>query len=198
MTDNDAMADEDAPPSREGHPVLTGLLALVGVGVVVGLILGGGALVATKVLGIGDDGAASDGTSSGQSMYLPDPEKTESASGPLVTLESDPEASEETSEPEATESTKKPEESISLSAGQTDVSPMQQIDLTGTYPGGEGAILQVQRLEGGKWDDFPVTASVSNETFSTYIQTSQIGKNRFRMVDTDTGKTSNEVQVTIR
>ena len=53
---------------------------------------------------------------------------------------------------------------------------MEQIDLTGVYPGGEGAILQVQRFEGGKWEDFPVTASVSNETFSTYVQTSQTGR----------------------
>jgi hypothetical protein len=55
----------------------------------------------------------------------------------------------------------------------------------------------VQRFEGGKWEDFPVTASVSNETFSTYIQTSQAGVNRFRVVDTDSRKASNEVRVKI-
>ena len=74
---------------------------------------------------------------------------------------------------------------------------MEQIDLTGVYPGGEGAILQVQRFEGGSWQDFPVTVSVSDGTFSTYVQTGQGGVNRFRVVDTDSGKPSNEVKVTI-
>ena len=71
---------------------------------------------------------------------------------------------------------------------------MEQIDLTGVYPGGEGAILQVQRFEGGKWADFPVPISVSDETFATYVQTSQPGVNRFRVIDTDNGATSNEVR----
>jgi hypothetical protein len=192
------MADLDPTPTRRGeHPVLTGLVALVGVAVVVGLVLGGVALAATKVLGIADDGTASDQASSRDSLYLPRPVKTASPSGPLVTLESDPNQPAETSA--APERTKKPkpEAELTLAAGQTAVGPMQQIDLTGVYPGGEGAILQVQRFEGGRWQDFPVTVSVSNETFSTYIQTSQPGPNRFRVIDTDSGEASNEVRVTI-
>jgi len=77
------------------------------------------------------------------------------------------------------------------------VTPMDQIDLTGVYPGGEGAILQVQRFTSGSWQAFPVTVSVSDETFATYVQTSQTGVNRFRVTDTDSGLTSNEVKVTI-
>ena len=45
----------------------------------------------------------------------------------------------------------------------------------------------MQRFTGGSWQDFPVTVSVSDETFSTYVQTSQAGVNRFRVVDTDSG-----------
>ena len=74
---------------------------------------------------------------------------------------------------------------------------MQQIDLTGAYPGGEGAILQVQRFENGAWSDFPVTMSVSGGTFATFVQTAQVGPNKFRVVDTDSGVMSNEVRVTI-
>ena len=74
---------------------------------------------------------------------------------------------------------------------------MEQIDLTGVYPGGEGAILQVQRFTNGKWTDFPVTVSVSDETFTTYVQTSQPGANKFRVVDSDTDLISNEVRVTV-
>ena len=65
---------------------------------------------------------------------------------------------------------------------------MQQIDLTGTYQAGEGAILQVQRMENGAWSDFPVTMSVSGGTFATYVQTSRTGPNEFRVVDTDSGR----------
>ena len=42
-----------------------------------------------------------------------------------------------------------------------------------------------------------MTVSVSDETFTTYVQTSQAGPNRFRVVDTDTGLQSNEVRVTV-
>lgn len=191
------MADDDLTPApRRERPVATGLIALVGVAVVVGLILGGGALAATKVLGISDDGTSSGEATSGDSIFVPRPEKTVDPSGPLMTL-SPPGEPQPSESAQASESEAAPKTEISLSAGQTQVAAMEQLDLTGVYPGGEGAILQVQRLESGKWADFPVTASVSNETFATYIQTSQGGPNKFRVIDTDTGETSNVVQVTI-
>jgi hypothetical protein len=75
---------------------------------------------------------------------------------------------------------------------------MQQIDLTGVYPGGEGAILQVQRKLDGKWQDFlSVDAAVSGGQFSTYVQTGQLGVQKFRMRDTTSGKVSNVVSVTV-
>ena len=45
--------------------------------------------------------------------------------------------------------------------------------------------------------DFGVFASVTGGQFSTYIQSGAVGLNRFRMIDTDTGETSNEVKVQI-
>ncbi|WP_182524871.1 hypothetical protein [Nocardioides dongkuii] len=176
----------------EGRPVLTGLAALAGVGLVVGLVLGGAALAVTQVLGL--DGETSSGqASSAESIYLPRPSETEGDDGPAITLApGEDEPSEEPSESEASD------DSISLSAGQTEVSPMENIDLTGVYPGGEGAILQVERLADGAWTEFPVTASVGNETFTTYVQTGQLGPNKFRVRDTDTGEVSNAVSVTVR
>lgn len=177
---------------QEGRPVLTGLMALVGVAVVVGLVLGGAALAATQVLGLGDDAATAE-TSSAESLYLPTPEKTEEDNGPAITLAP---GAKPTRTPSATESDK-PEKGITLQAGQTEVGAMDQIDLTGVYPDGEGAILQVERFIDGGWGEFEVTASVSNETFSTYVQTGQVGVNKFRMRDTDTGELSNVVAVTV-
>jgi hypothetical protein len=180
----------------EGHPIITGLVALVGVTVAVGLILGFVVLAGSRVLGLGGDDTASD-SSGERSMYLPMPQKTPTATGPLVSLspgDTTSPSSTATTEPTKSES---PKSAISLSAGQTSVGAMERIDLTGTYPGGEGAILQVERFIDGAWSDFSVTAAVSNETFSTYVQTGQTGVNKFRVRDTDTGKLSNAVSVTV-
>ena len=189
----DRLRDED-------HPVLTGLVALVAVGLAVGLVLGGVAVAATSVLGIGGDDAGQAATDD-TDFYLPKPSPTEGPSGPLITLapsgDEQPTESAPSEEPEETESEEPQEDQITLTAGQTAVGVMEQIDLTGIYPGGEGAILQVEKFSGGGWQQFPVTAVVSNETFATYVQTSFQGVNRFRVVDNDTGIASNEVKVTV-
>ena len=181
----------------EGHPIVAGLVALVGVGLAVGLIIGLVVLAGTQVLGLGgeDDGGGSTGE---RSMYLPTPQKTPQATGPEITLApgaSTPAGSGELSaDPSKSE---KPRKQITLSASATSAGPMETFNLTGVYPGGEGSILQVQRFEGGAWSDFNATASVSDETFQIPIQTSQPGVNRFRVVDTDGGLDSNEVRITI-
>ena len=193
--DNGRMDDES---QTERHPVITGLIALVSVGLVVGLIAGLAAIVGTHVLGIGDAEASSGGGGGKATLYLPKPQKTDAPSDPLITLapgETPPSSDSSPSEP--SDSATKQETRISLSSGENSVAPMQQIDLTGVYPGGEGAILRVQRFESGQWQDFPVTASVSNQTFSTYVQTSRSGLNKFRVIDTDSQLTSNAVRVTV-
>ena len=172
------------------RPVLTGLIALVAVAAVIGLIGGLVALFGTKVLGLdGDSATTRSDASSGSSLYLPEPTITSSAPP------TDPGAPAATEPVESVPS--EPDSEIALSVGQQSVAAMQQIDLTGTYPTGEGAILQVQRLEAGKWVDFPVTMSVGNETFATYVLTGRTGENRFRVIDTDKDLFSNEVVVTV-
>jgi len=175
----------------EGHPIIAGLVALVGVGVVVGVLISGGALAASSLLGLrGGDG---DGTaSSQQSMYLPKPSDTNLDTGPHITLQPGQET------PSSTATTEAPQFPISLSSASTEVGPMEEIYLTGVYPNGEGAVVQVQRLEDGKWTDFPVDASVSGQTFSTYVQTAQSGINRFRVRDTSGPNVSNAVRVKVR
>lgn len=171
----------------EKQPVLAGLVALAAVAVVVGVLGGLAMLIGVKALGVGgSDGSSSSSGSSSGGLYLPKPSDT-----PTTTA-----ASPSSESPTETE-TEAPADEISLSASQVSVAPMQQIDLTGTYPTGEGAILQVQRFENGEWSDFPVTMSVSGSTFATYVQTSRPGPNKFRVIDTDTQKVSNEVSVTV-
>ena len=186
----------DRSPESEGHPVLAGLLALLGVGLAVGLLISGAALAGTSVLGLGEsDGGGQ--ASSDQSINVPKPEPTEEQSGPLITLE--PRPSNEGGG-ESSEAAPEPEDAISLSAAATEVSPGEPIDLSGVYPGGEGATLVVQRLEEGEWVDFAegeVATSVSNETFSTYVITERTGLNTWRVRDSQTDEVSNEVRVKI-
>ncbi|HYF72782.1 MAG TPA: hypothetical protein VD864_08165 [Nocardioides sp.] len=181
----------------EGHPIVMGLVALVGVGLAVGLILGLAVLAGTQVLGLGggDDGGGPTGE---RSMYLPTPQKTPQATGPEITLAPGASTPAGSGKPSSTPTkSEKPRKQITLSASTTSAGPMETFNLTGVYPGGEGSILQVQRFTSGSWQDFPVTASVSDETFQTSVATSYPGPNRFRVVDTDSGLESNEVRVTI-
>ncbi len=180
----------------EERPVLTGLLALAGVAVAVGLVTALSVMAGAHVLGLGGGHAAIAGDT-GATLYLPTPQKTPANGGPSITLGTSPTQSSATKQAHPT--IHKPHKQISLQAGQTTVAPMGRIDLTGTYPGGEGAVLNIQKFSNGSWQDFyGVSATVSNATFSTYIQTGIPGVNRFRVIDSDTKLASNEVRVRVR
>jgi hypothetical protein len=186
----------DVRPDEE-RPVIAGLMALVGVAVVVGLIAAGAVVVGAHVAGFGGGHAAALGNDAGATMVVPKPEKTQPASGPSITLGTSPTSS--STGRTALLKIKKPKTRISLQAGETSVAPMGRIDLTGTYPGGEGAVLNVQKFSNGSWQDFySISATVTNGTFSTYIETGTPGMNRFRVIDSDTQLASNEVRVQIR
>lgn len=197
--------DDDAPWYRS---LLTGVGALLGVALLVGGVISLVALGAVSVSGIGEETRT---VQEEPSLYIPD--RTPGTSGeddddPGLTLEDlnggvDPT---KTDQPEATKSPeardkkrkrKPPRSVISLSASPLDVAAMERIYLTGTYPGGEGASLQVQRFENGGWTDFPTSTSVSGGTFSTYVMTGQAGANKFRVVDSGRGKASNPVTVRV-
>lgn len=189
------MAEKSPDRPSEEHPIIAGLVALVGVGLVVGLVIGLLVLAGTQVLGIGGDDESST-TGERASLYLPTPSKTSTASDPQITLAPGEESSSDSAD--ASESVSEtPEREITLSASATEVGPMEQFQLTGVYPQGEGAILTVQRFQDGAWVDFPATGSVGGETFQIAVQTSKSGVNRFRVVDTDSGLESGEVRVTV-
>jgi len=79
---------------------------------------------------------------------------------------------------------KKPDEQgAELVVTPTNASPGSRISMTGTVPGvAPGTSLQVQRLEGGAWTDFPVSVTVAaGGTFSTYIITDRTGAAWFRL-----------------
>lgn len=194
----------------ERHPIAAGVTALVAVAVGVGLIVGIGMFVGASILGLGGDGAASDQATdpdAGASLYAPSPKPTKTATGPAITLDASPTSAPEKKAGSVSSSTgsspsaaaeEKPDKKITLQAGIVEAKPMERIDITGIYPGGEGAILRLERDEGEGWEEFGIPdVSVTGEQFSTVIQTGRIGKHMFRMKDIDTGTYSNVVTVTI-
>lgn len=187
--------DRADQPERRLLAVIWGLLSLVAVAAIVGGVLAVGASFASKATGLADDGRSSQDSTQKETLFLPEPSDTGSEPAPYITLSDVPEPR----VPQSTFSDKpaEPETEISLFSEQTEVSQMEPIDLSGSYIGGDGAVLRVQQLQAGTWTDFPVTVPVNGSEFNTFIQASALGENKFRVLDTDTGEASNEVTVTI-
>lgn len=176
---------------------MVGLGALVGVSLLIGGVMSLVALGAANVAGVAGNGA--DGSASARpTLYIPSPSADGSPKKPEETDET--EASEEPAEPPepAEPEATKPEREITLTASPQTVGSMERINLDGSYRGGNGATLQVQRREGERWVDFPVSATVRGGSFSTYVQTGRSGENRFRVIDKSTEQKSKPVTVTIR
>jgi len=182
-------------PLRD-KPVLTGLVALAGVAVVIGLLAGVAALVGSHMLGLsgGDDSASGDSRSQ-QSLYLPDPVPTTNDGGPAVTLDATPSEQAQT-QPSESPTVEKPKSAISLAAGAPSVSGDEQLYLSGTYPGGEGSILDIEyKVNDQPWREFNLDVNVSGQAFATYVYTSNAGTIKWRMWDKSRNKRSNAVTV---
>lgn len=189
-----APSDEDS----DSRQVWIGLGALVVVTLLVGGVVSAMALGAARLTGLGGSSSAGE-PAEAPSLYIPPGE-------PTTTPEAYPDPTRpDREEPSPTPSAEQPSpepgrvsKKITLQAFPLEAFPGERITLTGVYPAGEGATLQVQRLEGGTWTDFPVAATVSGGIYNTYILTSRTGPARFRVADKALGKASNPVTVTIR
>lgn len=186
------MRDDGDEPVK---PVLVGLGALLGVALLIGGLISLIALGAASVVGVGgEDGQKADEPE--RSLFVPPLSPTQR---PTPTPPASPAETGDTTRPTEPEKPRKKKlrPRIALTANPSTVGSMQRINLTGSYPGGGDATLQVQRKE-GSWQDFPTSASVRGGTFATYVLTGRTGPNRFRVVDEATGRSSNPVTVTVR
>jgi hypothetical protein len=76
------------------------------------------------------------------------------------------------------------------------VADNEELMLSGTYPGGEGAVLDIlYNVNGTGWEEFPLDTNVSGGIFQTYVQTYKTGVIQWRVKDSSTGKVSNTVTV---
>ena len=173
--------------------LLVGLGALLAVALVIGGVVGAFALGSSTV-GSGDSAGGEAEASTSPSGTLTG---TATAAPSTEALASEAPASEApASEPPSPPQERAGGAAITLRAAPASVRANQRINLSGVYPRGAGATLQVQRFE-GRWADFPVRVSVDGGRFSSYIQSSRTGSLRFRVVDPAAGRVSNPVRVRI-
>lgn len=189
-------------PEQKENPVANGLVALVTVAIVVGLLAAIAVLSATNVLGIGGSTGGSGNGADDDGFFMPEPVATTRASGPLITLlspDSTPKKSKSgkaSKSPSPTESESEDEAAITLSQGAFKVTAGDKLYLSGIYPTGEGAVLDIEQRRGdGSWEKFPVDVNVSGGTFSVYVSTSATGDVEWRLVDKSSGLKSNVVKV---
>jgi hypothetical protein len=169
--------------------LLVGLSVLLVIALLVGGIL---AVIAVKTADYVGLGGGSDLPTSSPAPILPTTGGATHTVGPSTRTPP--------STTPSTHHTRKPSASaLTLTASPKRVPSFGRINLTGSYPGHDGAAVQVQRALGnGPWEDFPVhPVSVSAGRYATYVQTSMVGTNHFRVVDVVTGTASNIVTVTI-
>jgi hypothetical protein len=194
------MARDDDDPSW-ARQLLVAAVVLVAVALVIGGVVSLVAVGAAKVTGIGSSGTAS----AEPTLYIPShtpttkPEQQRlpgGSAGSSASPSTGPDGHRHGRQNRHRQH-RSHRSRITLHASPSRVSAGQRINLTGRYRGGGGARLRVQRFEGG-WSDFPVTVTVRGGAFATYVLTGRTGVNRFRVVDPSSGRSSNEVRVTVR
>jgi hypothetical protein len=128
--------------------------------------------------------------------------------GGSVTAQSDSSAtatatvtvSKPTSQPsnESTDSGEK-EATIQLEDLPDSARPFEAVRIQGTYRGGTGTFLRVQRWDGGEWLDFPLpTKTDPSGQFITQAEFGQSGSYTLRVLDPDSGVTSKPFVVVIK
>jgi hypothetical protein len=167
------------------------ILKVVGIGLAIGLVIGGGAWLLVKSLGL--DTTDVSGTTLGSdgpvtplpTTALPVPSESGDPSADSTDLVTEPPIAPNTG-------------GLYLSASPVIVSPMERINLTGQWPGHDNEGLLVQRFEGGKWADFGVHVNVNLGTFDTYVMTGHTGDQKFRVFDPGSDTASNAVTITVQ
>ena len=107
--------------------------------------------------------------------------------------------SKRSNEPTDTRSGSAAKETIQLEDLAASARPFEAVRIQGTYRGGAGSFLRVQRWDGDKWLDFPLpTKTDQSGQFITQAEFGQPGSYRLRVLDPDSGVTSEPFVVVIK
>lgn len=194
----------------EDRPVAAGVRALLLVAVLGGILAAGAVAVALKTSAITGDRAAFDsGMTLQMPPFTPEPNQLQPVVLPSVapTASATPTDSYTDSSGPGSSFSSQPLPSdqagvfpINLQSGERNVTIL--LDLSGTYPQGEGAVLQVQRFVNGAWVDFAPPGQtgefvVGGGLFSGSITPTGKGPQQFRVRNISNTDVSNSVAVNV-
>jgi hypothetical protein len=88
--------------------------------------------------------------------------------------------------------------SISIKSDHTTAKAWAKVSLTGKTTGiAANTTVQVQRLESGKWVNFPATTKVTSKaSYSVWVKSGRVGVNKFRVVSASTASAAVAVNIT--
>jgi hypothetical protein len=88
--------------------------------------------------------------------------------------------------------------SISIKSDHTTAKAWAKVSLTGKTTGiAANTTVQVQRLQSGKWVNFPATTKVTSKaTYSVWVKSGRVGVNKFRVVSASTASAAVAVNIT--
>ena len=87
---------------------------------------------------------------------------------------------------------------ISIKSDKATAKAWAKVSFTGKTTGiAANTTVQVQRLENGKWVNFPATTKVTSKaTYSVWVQSGRVGVNKFRVVTAKAASAAVSVTVT--
>jgi hypothetical protein len=87
---------------------------------------------------------------------------------------------------------------ISIKSDKATAKAWAKVSFTGKTTGiAANTTVQVQRLENGKWVNFPATTKVTSKaTYSVWVQSGRVGVNKFRVVTAKAASAAVSVNVT--
>lgn len=92
-----------------------------------------------------------------------------------------------------------PRDAIEVTTPFKVAKPFETVRILGTYRGGSDTFVQVQHLANGTWQPFPVPAKTdSSGRFTAYVELGQPSRYRLRVVDPQSGITSEPFTLEIK
>jgi hypothetical protein len=87
---------------------------------------------------------------------------------------------------------------VTIKSDKATAKAWAKVSFTGKTTGiAKNTVVQVQRLENGKWVNFPATTKVTAAaTYSVWVQSGRVGVNKFRVVAANTASAAVSVTIT--
>ena len=131
----------------------------------------------------------SSGVSAATGQTAATPDELPSSASPSAT--SDRSTPTPTATQEDDDADSAPANTIALDDLADSAKAFEAVRISGTFHGGPGRFVRVQRADNDRWQSFPIPAKTDQSgRFTTYVELGQPGRYRLRILDPDSGVTS--------